>query len=57
MSDKVLVYCDLENDLIFQCDASPYGVGVLLSHRTHKGDQPTVYASRTLCQAEKNIHS
>lgn len=35
-------------------DASPTGLGVVLSHITEEGEKPTAYVSRTLAPAEKN---
>ena len=35
-------------------DASPNGLGVLLSHITDEGEKPIAYISRTLAPAEKN---
>lgn len=53
-SDCVLVHFDPAKPLILACDASPYGVGAVLSHRMENGkDQPIAFSSRTLAPAEK----
>ena len=53
--DCLLVHYSPDKDLILACDASPYGVGAILSHRMEDGqERPVVFASRTLAAAEKN---
>ena len=51
----VLAHYDPKLPLVVACDASPYGVAAVLSHRYQNGsEKPIAYASRTLTQAEKN---
>ena len=53
LSSRVLVHFDDKLPLILSCDASPYGVGAVLSHRMATGDErPICFASRTLTAAE-----
>ena len=53
-SSQVLVHFDDNLPLVLPCDASPYGLGAVLSHRMENGDQrPIWYAFRTLTDAEK----
>ncbi|XP_041961667.1 uncharacterized protein K02A2.6-like [Alosa sapidissima] len=53
-SAEVLVHYSADRDLIMSCDASPYGVGAVLSHLMEDGsERPLGFMSRTLSPAEK----
>ncbi|XP_024921034.1 uncharacterized protein K02A2.6-like [Cynoglossus semilaevis] len=53
-SAKLLVHFDPDKEVTLSCDASPYGVGAVLSHVMGDGsEKPIGYASRTLTAAEK----
>ncbi|KAG8174283.1 hypothetical protein JTE90_020770 [Oedothorax gibbosus] len=50
----LLVHYDPSKELVLACDASPYGVGAVLSHTINGEDRPIAFASRTLTPVEKN---
>ena len=54
-STRLLVHYDPRSPLVLSCDASPYGVGAVLSHRIDDGsEQAIAFASRSLAPAERN---
>ena len=54
-SDKVLVHFRSENEIVLVCDASPTGVGAILSQPDDHGhERPVAYASRALNTAGRN---
>ena len=54
-SNQVLSHFDDQLPLILECDASPYGLGAVLSHQMPDGGGKHVcFASRTLTKAEQN---
>lgn len=55
LSNRVLVHYDPQLPLILACDASPVGVGAVISHKMPDGNEkPVAFASRMLTKAEKN---
>ena len=53
-SATLLVHFDSDKVVVLTCDASPYGVGAVLSHRMDDGgEKPIGYVSRTLTSAER----
>ena len=50
----VLVHFDQAKPLVLSCDASPYGIGAVLSHKFDNGlKYPVALASRSLSPAER----
>ena len=53
-SDHVLVSYDVNLPITVACDASPTGLGAVISHIIDGSDRPIMFASRSLTPAEKN---
>ena len=51
----LLTHFDPSKRIVVHCDASPYGLGVVLSHVMEDGsERPVTFSSRTLSVAERN---
>ena len=54
-SKEVLTHYNPDLQVKLACDASPYGLGAVMSHVMQDGsERPIAYASRTLSSAERN---
>ena len=54
-SSNVLVHYDPNLPVVLECDASQYGIGAVILHRSPNGDErPIAYASRSLNSSERN---
>ena len=52
---NLLIHGNPKKLLIVACDASPCGVGAVLSHlMPDRSEKPIIFASRTLSKAKKN---
>ncbi|KAJ8375572.1 hypothetical protein SKAU_G00061520 [Synaphobranchus kaupii] len=55
LSERVLTHYNPQLPIRLACDASPYGVGAVISHVMPGGqERPIAFASRTLSKAEQN---
>ncbi|KAK3797539.1 hypothetical protein RRG08_054569 [Elysia crispata] len=52
--DRILIYFNPSKHLVLTCDASPDGLGAVLTHVNREKERPIVFAIRTLSAAEKN---
>ena len=53
-SSKLLVHYNPDRELLLSCDASPYGIGAVLSQISpNKEEKPIAFASRSLAPAER----
>ena len=52
--DTVLAHYDPTQQIYLAVDASPVGLGAVISHGKGKNERPIAFASRTLTDAEKN---
>ena len=52
-TSRLLVHYDLDKPAVLSCDASPYGLGAVLSQVVDGVEKPVAFASRSLAPAEK----
>ena len=57
-SEKLLIHNDPSKELLLSCDASPYDIGAVLSHRMQNGtDQPIVLRHAPYPRQRKDMHT
>jgi hypothetical protein len=54
LNSSLLVHYDVTKPLVLTCDASPRGVGAVLSHLINGVERPIAFASKTLSRSEQN---
>lgn len=54
LKSGTLVHYDLSKPRIVSSDASPYGVGAVLSHLVNNVERPVMFVSSTLSKSEQN---
>ena len=55
VSPKLLIHYEPQRKLLLSCDASPYGIGAVISHVMDDGsEKPIAYTSHSLSAAEQN---
>ena len=55
-SPNLLVHFDDRKPIVLACDASPFGIGAVLSHILEDGtEHPVAYASRSLSPPERRF--
>ena len=54
-SEAVLVHYDSTRPIMLACDASSYGLEIVLLHVFEDGEHPVAFASYTLTKPEKTI--
>jgi len=53
-TNRILVHYDPRKTTFQACDASPFGVGAVISHKfENEEEKPTAFASRCLASTEK----
>lgn len=54
LTNNLLVHYDPNKPIVIHCDASPYGLGAILSHVINGKDMPVLFVSCTLTKTQQN---